>query len=45
MYKRQQLYHRVCEFANGLKALGIQKGERVLIYMPMSVEALSLIHI
>ncbi|MBK8325047.1 MAG: acetate--CoA ligase [Betaproteobacteria bacterium] len=35
----KQLYHRVCEFANGLKALGIQKGERVLIYMPMSVEA------
>ncbi|MSQ70333.1 MAG: acetate--CoA ligase [Betaproteobacteria bacterium] len=35
----QQLYHRVCQFANGLKALGIQKGERVLIYMPMSIQA------
>ena len=34
----QELYHRVCQFANGLKALGIQKGERVLIYMPMSIE-------
>jgi acetyl-CoA synthetase len=33
------LYHRVCQFANGLKALGVQKGERVLIYMPMSIEA------
>src|SRR5687767_12467590 len=35
----KDLYHRVCQFANGLKSLGIQKGERVLIYMPMSVEA------
>jgi acetyl-CoA synthetase len=35
----RELYHRVCQFANGLKALGIQKGERVLIYMPMSIEA------
>ena len=34
-----ELYHRVCQFANGLKSLGIQKGERVLIYMPMSIEA------
>src|SRR6187401_256724 len=35
----KELYHRVCQFANALKALGIQKGERVLIYMPMSIEA------
>ena len=35
----KDLYHRVCQFANGLKSLGIQKGQRVLIYMPMSVEA------
>ena len=34
----QELYHRVCRFANGLKALGIQKGERVIIYMPMSID-------
>ncbi len=33
------LYHRVCRFANGLKKLGIQKGDRVLIYLPMSIEA------
>ena len=25
-------------FANGLKSLGIKKGDRVLIYMPMSIE-------
>ena len=36
-YKR--LYHRVCQFANGLKSLGIKTGERVIIYMPMSIEA------
>jgi acetyl-CoA synthetase len=35
----KDLYHRVCQFANALKAQGIQKGERVLIYMPMSIEA------
>ena len=35
----KELYHRVCQLANGLKALGVQKGDRVLVYMPMSVEA------
>jgi acetyl-CoA synthetase len=35
----RELYERVCRFANGLKKLGISKGERVLIYMPMSIEA------
>ena len=35
----KELYHRVCQFANAMKSLGIQKGERVLIYMPMSIEA------
>jgi acetyl-CoA synthetase len=35
----KELYHRVCQFANGLKSLGIQKGDRVLIYLPMSIEA------
>src|SRR3954464_2090553 len=35
----KQLYERVCRFANGLRKLGIRKGERVLIYMPMSIEA------
>ena len=35
----RELYERVCQFANALKAEGIAKGDRVLIYMPMSVEA------
>ena len=35
----KELYHRVCQFANALKSLGVQKGERVLIYMPMAIEA------
>jgi acetyl-CoA synthetase len=34
-----ELYHRVCRFANALKSLGIRKGDRVVIYMPMSIEA------
>jgi acetyl-CoA synthetase len=34
----QELYHRVCRFANGLKSLGIGKGDRVVVYMPMSIE-------
>ncbi len=33
------LHKRVCQFANGLKSLGHQKGERAIIYMPMSIEA------
>ena len=36
----QALLHRVAQFANGLKARGIKKGDRVLIYMPMSVEGI-----
>jgi acetyl-CoA synthetase len=35
----KQLYHRVCQFANGLKSLGLKKGDRVIIYLPMSIEA------
>ena len=33
------LYHEVCRFSNGLKSLGIKSGDRVLIYMPMSIQA------
>jgi acetyl-CoA synthetase len=33
------LHARVCRFANGLKSLGFVKGERAIIYMPMSIEA------
>ncbi|MDD5295895.1 MAG: acetate--CoA ligase [Rhodocyclaceae bacterium] len=36
----QDLYHRVCRMANGLKAQGVKKGDRVVIYMPMSVEGI-----
>ena len=36
----KELYHRVCQFANGLKKLGISKGDRVLVYLPMSIEAI-----
>jgi len=35
------LYHEVCKFANALKARGIRKGDRVLIYMPMSIQAVT----
>jgi acetyl-CoA synthetase len=35
----QQLHREVCKFANGLKALGVGKGDRVTIYMPMTPEA------
>ena len=34
----KDLYHRVCRFANALKAHGVRQGDRVLIYMPMSIE-------
>lgn len=34
----KQLYQQVCQFANALKAQGIQKGDRVCIYMPMTPE-------
>lgn len=35
----KELHARVCEFANGLTALGHEMGERAIIYMPMSIEA------
>ena len=34
----QQLYHEVCRFANVLKKHGIEKGDRVAIYLPMILE-------
>ncbi len=34
----QQLHHEVCKFANVLKKLGIKKGDRVAIYLPMILE-------
>ncbi|MEK9876955.1 MAG: acetate--CoA ligase [Betaproteobacteria bacterium] len=37
----KQLFHKVCQIANGLKSLSIQPGDRVVIYMPMSIEAVA----
>ena len=34
-----QLHQRVCKFANVLKAQGVNKGDRVTLYMPMIPEA------
>ena len=34
-----QLHTRVCKFANVLKDMGVKKGDRVTIYMPMIPEA------
>ncbi len=34
----KELLARVSQFANALKAQGIQKGDRVIVYMPMTVE-------
>ena len=34
----RELYERVCRFANGLKRLGLGKGDFVTIYMPRVVE-------
>jgi len=34
----RELHEEVCKFANALKGLGIEKGDRVCIYMPMIPE-------
>lgn len=34
-----ELHQQVCRFANVLKGLGVVKGDRVTLYMPMIVEA------
>ncbi len=35
----RELFQAVCQFANVLKEQGVQKGDRVIIYMPMVPEA------
>ncbi len=35
----KELHHEVCRFANVMKKLGVKKGDRVTIYMPMILEA------
>src|SRR6185369_17170586 len=34
-----ELHREVCKFANALKSLGVKKGDRVAIYLPMIAEA------
>ena len=35
----KQLFERTCQFSNALESQGVQKGDRVIIYMPMIPEA------
>ncbi len=35
----RQLHEQVCRLANAMKALGLKKGDRVTIYLPMVIEA------
>ena len=35
----RELHERVCKLANALRALGVEKGDRVTIYLPMIPEA------
>jgi len=37
-YTYQQLYNEVCKFANVLKSMGVKKGDRVGLYVPMIPE-------
>jgi acetyl-CoA synthetase len=41
VYTYQMLHDEVCRFANILKSLGVKKGDRVAIYMPMMPEAVA----
>ena len=34
----KDLHEQVCRFANGLKSLGVKKGDRITIYLPMIPE-------
>ena len=38
VYTYWDLYREVCRFANGLKSLGVKKGDRVTLYLPMIPE-------
>ena len=38
-YTYAELHAEVCKLANGLKSLGVRKGDRVAIYLPHSAEA------
>jgi acetyl-CoA synthetase len=34
------LLAKVCQFANALRGMGVKKGDRVVIYLPMSIEGI-----
>lgn len=36
----KELHQKVCQLANGMRSLGVGKGDRVIIYIPMSVEGI-----
>jgi acetyl-CoA synthetase len=40
----RELHADVCRFANALAAQGVKQGDRVVIYMPMTVEAVVAMH-
>ncbi|MBT5548768.1 MAG: acetate--CoA ligase, partial [Gammaproteobacteria bacterium] len=35
----KELHDLVCKFSNGMKDLGVEKGDRICLYMPMIIEA------
>ncbi|MGV8075014.1 MAG: acetate--CoA ligase [Syntrophobacteraceae bacterium] len=37
-YTYQQMHREVCKFANALKKMGVKKGDRVAVYLPMIPE-------
>ncbi|WP_029921872.1 acetate--CoA ligase [Nevskia soli] len=39
-YSYRALHAEVCRFANGLRTLGLHKGDRVVIYLPMGPQAI-----
>ncbi len=39
----RELHEQVCKFANVLKILGVKKGDRICIYLPMIAEAATVI--
>ncbi|MGZ6134976.1 MAG: acyl-CoA synthetase, partial [Myxococcaceae bacterium] len=40
-YTYNRLYREVNRFANALKKLGVKKGDRVIIYMPLTLEGIA----
>ena len=35
----KKLHEMVCKFSNGMRDLGVEKGDRICLYMPMIIEA------